>query len=376
MPDIMSLNQKTAATATVIPSDPPPPYSHTSSRLSSLFNQKIWGIAAWIWVGAITALLIVATILGGVLGARAIASDTYPDYSKINYKLQDTYYGATFFDNFNYFTGYDPTHGFVHYVDAEGSTAQNLTQVASNSSAILRVDTSDTNATTGRRSVRITSKKTYASGLFIFDIIHTPYGCATWPALWLTDPANWPENGEIDVVEAVNEGETGNHITLHTSKGCRIGKNRKRKQTGTALSYNCYNGTNDNEGCGVQGPATSFGAAFNALGGGIYAMELREEGIRVWTFPRNSIPTDIPNNAPDPSTWGTPLADFPNTECDIGNHFKDMSIVANIDLCGDWAGRQEVFQSATCVGSCSDFVAYRAEDFGEAYWEFGGWWVF
>lgn len=29
--------------------------------------------------------------------------------------------GATFFDGFDYFTGYDPTGGFVHYLDKEQS---------------------------------------------------------------------------------------------------------------------------------------------------------------------------------------------------------------------------------------------------------------
>ena len=64
-------------------------------------------------------------------------------------------------------------------------------------SAVLRVDTSKTDATTGRKSVRIESKNQYDSGLFIFDILHIPYGCDTWPSVWLTDPSNWPTNGEI-----------------------------------------------------------------------------------------------------------------------------------------------------------------------------------
>jgi hypothetical protein len=76
----------------------------------------------------------------------------------------------------------------------------NLTYTTS-STAVLRVDTSETNATTGRKSARVTSKNTYNNGLFIFDVIHSPYGCGTWSSLWLTDPANWPENGEIDVGE-------------------------------------------------------------------------------------------------------------------------------------------------------------------------------
>lgn len=75
---------------------------------------------------------------------------------------------------------------------------------------MLRVDTSDQNAANGRQSVRITSKDTWDNGLFIFDVIHTPYGCATWPALWLSDVPNWPEHGEIDVMENVNQATDGN----------------------------------------------------------------------------------------------------------------------------------------------------------------------
>ena len=72
----------------------------------------------------------------------------------------------------------------------------NLTYATPNS-ATLRVDTSETNAVTGRKSVRIESKNQYNDGLFLFDILHTPYGCGTWPSVWLADPANWPNHGEI-----------------------------------------------------------------------------------------------------------------------------------------------------------------------------------
>lgn len=67
-------------------------------------------------------------------------------------------------------------------------TPQNLTY-ASSSSAILRVDTSTEgqDAASGRYSVRVTSKLQYDSGLFILDVKHTPYGCGTWPALWLSE---------------------------------------------------------------------------------------------------------------------------------------------------------------------------------------------
>jgi hypothetical protein len=231
------------------------------------------------------------------------------------------------------------------------------------------------NASTGRFSVRISSKKQYGTdNLFIFDVKHTPMGCGTWPALWLVDENNWPANGEIDVMEAVNVvSDAQNQMTLHTSKGCSM--DVKRKETGKVLKTNCLNSTNGNAGCGVDAGESTFGTAFNNNGGGVMAMELRSAGIRMWQFARASIPTDITSGSPDPSTWGEATADFPSTHCNIGNHFKNQSIIANIDLCGSWAGTQSVY-SQSCPGTCQDQVANNNTAFTDAYWEFGAFTVY
>jgi len=241
----------------------------------------------------------------------------------------------------------------VHYVPAETaqSSQYNLTY-ASASSAVLRVDTTVDNSTvpnaeTGRFSVRITSKKQYSTGLFIFDVIHSPVGCATWPALWTSDPAHWPTNGEIDIMEAVNVvGEVPNQMTLHSSEGCSM--KAKRKQSGAAISTDCVSSSETgNDGCGVKDDVLTFGPSFNAKRGGVVAMELRSEGIRMWDWWRGAVPADITAGTPDPTTWKEASSDFPNTHCDIGSHFKNQSIIANIDLCGDWAGHQSIY-AATC----------------------------
>jgi hypothetical protein len=256
--------------------------------------------------------------------------------------------GQDFFQNFDYFTGFDPTGGFVHYVPREQAAQLNLT-FASSSSAILRVDTSVTaesepNASTGRFSVRVTSKKTYGlNNLFIFDVKHSPIGCGTWPALWLSDPSNWPTNGEIDVMEQVNvvSADAYNQMTLHTSSGCKM--DGKRKLTGKSLSTSCVNSTNNNEGCAVNAGSGTYGPTFNSNGGGILAMELRSAGIRMWQWARGEAPSDVTGGIPDPSAWGEATADFPGTNCDIGTHFRNQSIIANIDLCGQWAGDESVY---------------------------------
>ena len=109
-------------------------------------------------------------------------------------------------------------------------------------------------------------------------------------------------------------------------------------------------------------------------------MELRSDGIRIWFFPRSAIPVDISNTGstgPDPSSWGTALADFPNTSCDISSHFANMSIIANIDLCGSWAGSDSVYITQDrCPGLCTDLVASNPGAFGEAFWQFGSFKVY
>jgi hypothetical protein len=203
---------------------------------------------------------------------------------------------------------------------------------------VLKVDTSvgpgdEPDASTGRFSVRITSRQTYNGGLFLFDVKHSPFGCGTWPALWLVDPYSWPDHGEIDVMEATNQGDAGNQMTLHTTSGCSMGV--RRKQTGHAEDANCDHDANNNAGCGVKGGTDSFGDAFNRDGGGVMALEWRDEGMRMWQFARDAIPSDIASKQPNPATWGTAAADFPNTDCNIGSHFRNNSIVANINLCGE-----------------------------------------
>ena len=326
------------------------------------WDAREWRKRTWAFLAAGLIAIIVIIV---VVVVEVKKQNRYPDYTPLKYSLADTcacvppscssdsnrdaVSGTGFFDNFDYFTGYDPAQGFVHYVPAAqaDSLQYNLT-TASASSAVLKVDTTvnvDTlpaNASTGRFSVRIQSKKQYASGLFVFDVIHTPLGCATWPALWLSDPANWPANGEIDVMEAVNVlGDAQSQVTLHTAPGCSMGV--KRKESGKVLTTSCVNSTDSNAGCGVDAGVNTFGSTFNSNGGGIAAMELRSEGIRVWQFPRASIPSDISSGNPDPSTWGEATADFPNTDCDIGTHFRNQSIIANIDLCGSWAGDPKIY---------------------------------
>ena len=59
----------------------------------------------------------------------------------------------------------------------------------------------------------------------------------------------------------------------------------------------------------------------------------------MWVFPRGNgvtptAATVLAESVPNPGGWGQPLADFPSTGCDVASHFRNQSIVVNIDLCG------------------------------------------
>jgi len=99
-----------------------------------------------------------------------------------------------------FFTGTDPTHGNVNFVSQEDAQSQGLAffQPSDNATVIGVDDTSAVPNGGNRNSVRISSKKSYNSGLFIADFGAMPVGCGVWPAWWSVGP-NWPEAGEIDI---------------------------------------------------------------------------------------------------------------------------------------------------------------------------------
>lgn len=62
--------------------------------------------------------IICATVAGVVVHKKL---NQYPDYYPLTYSLVDTYAGTSFFDtsNWDYFNTWDPTGGFVHYLNYE-----------------------------------------------------------------------------------------------------------------------------------------------------------------------------------------------------------------------------------------------------------------
>eukprot|EP01113_Clastostelium_recurvatum_P037456 TRINITY_DN547_c0_g1_i2.p1 TRINITY_DN547_c0_g1~~TRINITY_DN547_c0_g1_i2.p1 ORF type:complete len:319 (-),score=43.91 TRINITY_DN547_c0_g1_i2:66-1022(-) len=282
------------------------------------------------------------------------------------YNLVDNFQGNNFFNNFDFWTGPDPTHGYVYYASESQAASWNLTQVANNV-VYISADSSSISSGSGRASVRLTSKKVYNHGLFIFDVMHMPYGCGTWPAIWTVGP-NWPYGGEIDVVEGVNQNNR-NQMTLHSGPGCTMPSNWN--QVGKTLGTDCNSLVNNNAGCAVQSDTTlSYGQGFNNNGGGVWAMQWESSGVFIWFWARGSVPANVQNGNPDPTTWGTPGASFPFAGTGPGScpssDFANHQIVIDDTFCGDWAGA--VFSQSGCPGSCTSYVQNNPQNFKQAYW--------
>ncbi|OQD92319.1 hypothetical protein PENSOL_c042G02524 [Penicillium solitum] len=287
--------------------------------------------------------------------------------SSAAYTLRDDYGTSdSFFDRFNFYTDTDPTNGFVNYVDRNTASSNGL--INTGNGVYIGVDHANIATKPGRQSIRLESTTTYKHGLVILDLAHMPSStCGSWPAFWMLG-SNWPNNGEIDIIEGVNE-QTQNQMALHTSNGCTI---NNTGFTGTLDTANCYvqaPGQSENSGCSIRSDSTqSYGTGFNNVGGGIYATEWTGSAISIWFFPSNAVPGDISSGNPNPASWGAPTARFAGS-CDINSHFNDLQIVFDITFCGDWAG--SVWNSSSCAsrgGSCVDYVQNNPTVFQETYW--------
>ncbi|KAG8722106.1 hypothetical protein FRC09_006809 [Ceratobasidium sp. 395] len=299
---------------------------------------------------------------------------TLPGLTPPNWYLSDSYQGKDFLESFTFEAMPDPTHGRVNYVDMKTAIAHNLTQCTRQGSFIMRTDSTtvlDPNGP-GRESIRLQSKKQWTNGLFVLNLNHMPVGCGTWPAYWMTQHEGWPKNGEIDVLEGVND-QIPNRSALHTINNCTI--EPTRPMTGNVLSTNCSYLNNYNEGCAVGWDRKdSYAQPLNAMGGGWFVTERTDKRISVWFWGRHdaNVPAAVKYGLPLISTkdFCAPVAVWESSStCDFPTVFGPQNVIINLTLCGDWAGQNSIFQGAGCPGTCVDFVNNNPAAFKDAYWD-------
>jgi len=311
-------------------------------------------------------------------GAGSAPTGSVPTSSP--WKLTESHEGSNFFEGWSFWNLADPTHGIVQYLDENAARSNGLLEVNGDGHAIMRVETTQ-NVSPNRKSVRIQTRSSFNGGLLIMDSIHMPTGCGTWPAFWTNGP-DWPHDGEIDIIEGVHD-YTNNQATIHTDPGCRLSSTSSDtlNMTGTVIGgTDCAALTTGNQGCGIRASSSnSFGAGFNANGGGVYAMQWDDSGLAVFFFPSGSVPADIGAGFPHPETWGPALARWPADGCDPFQYFNTHSVIFDTTLCGDWAGavwsgagipgQEESCAERTGFSTCEEYVRASGSSFDEAYWQ-------
>lgn len=202
---------------------------------------------------------------------------------------------------------------------------------------------------------------------------------------WTVGHTNYPQWGEIDILENINENTQSLHV-LHTNPGCTVAGNQGAvRQTSIQSSYNCDDqatsgpfGTSQSkyQGCAATSTtANAYGTPFNNAGGGVVVMEWTTNFIKMWTFPPNKVPANIVSGNPDTSTWGIPSFTTQGGACNMNGHFKDHNIVFDTTFCGTYAGQDYFWQQTSCYKSsptkytkCADYVTANPGAFKDAYW--------
>lgn len=406
------------------------------SASSSLKTRRRYCVTLVVGLASIAAVVSAAlyfrrqNVDGGSSGGGE-ASKRTKKYPAGPYKLVERHVGDAFFDYYTFYDGADSlgSAGYNTYVGQKRALREGLFNVTEEEDGSSSVYIKSSHVDGGfRESVRLEGKKRFEHGLFILDVDHMPTGCGVWPAWWLTDEDNWPRNGEIDVVEGINDQQVVK-TALHTSDHCDMYAHVSDywhtghwdRSTGIPDTYTGkpdFNTSMPADNCWVMAPHQwanqgcvavhekngTLGKPVNDAGGAIYVLEWdpAHKYIRSWVFRKDG---DIPANLhdvvssqdetrPDPMSWGYPYAYFAigeDTGCSA-DHFKNMRLVLNLAFCGTVAGNRFGSDCPALtkkfavknpdsgqvdpVLTCNAYVASNPKALEEAYWKIGGVYVY
>ncbi|KYK57529.1 hypothetical protein DCS_04539 [Drechmeria coniospora] len=294
------------------------------------------------------------------------------------YHLADTYdVTHNFFDKFNFMTHKDYNNGYVKYLSQEDAEKQGIAAYE-DGEVYLGVDHKRIvkAGDVGRSSFRIESKTTFKHGLLIARFTHLPdNSCGSWPAFWTLGDLEWPNGGEVNMLEGWNMDKS-NKPVIHVGPESKYGRCMIEGSNSTASirSFNCdnqYENKQKNQykfqGCG----ASDSKAPFADPKGGIYAMEWTSDFIKLYSWRTGSEPANVGQDSPDTSTWGMPSMFLKNENCDIDRHFTNQRIILDIAFCGNPVA-QDVFWGQGCKAKtkeavCADYVGKNPADFKDTY---------
>jgi Glycosyl hydrolases family 16 len=419
-----------------------------SRRLRSVLVGAVV-LAATVW-GTIVLLRQTVDGIRKLLPPSKAANGTHRPASTTNltgpYKLVERQVGASLFQYYDFLDGADSlgSAGFNVYVGADRAKETDLARVEvddEDGEEYVILSSSEGDKSTGfmRESIRLEGKRRWNRGLFIVDVKWMPSGCGVWPAFWLTDEDDWPNHGEIDVVEGVNEQSVAK-TALHTRESCSMYAHvPPYASTGYWDSAtgipNTWTGQPDlntsvpadncwvlaphqwaNQGCvAISSEPDTIGRPFNVRGGGVYVLEWdpANQYMKSWVFPADE---GIPENLeaaidsasreptsesafddvvrPDPSSWEKlPYAYFAigeTTGCSA-DHFQNHRLIFNLAFCGAVSGNRFLSDCPELsrkflvmdkqgnpdpVATCNAYIASNPTELKEAYWKVRGVYVY
>ena len=180
---------------------------------------------------------------------------------------------------------------------------------------------------------------------------------------WTFGP-DWPNNGEIDIIEGVN-GQNQNFMTLHTGSSCTL--NGGGDGLLQPFTKDCNANHDSNAGCSFHDPdPNSYGDGFNSAGGGVFAMEWTANSISIWRWSQGSQPGDALGDSPNPSSWGKPSANWAasDADCNLQSSLSQHNIIFDTTFCGSWGGA--VYDGG--LDACQSFVSNNPDAFANTYW--------
>lgn len=408
----------------LLPHDEESHLSIDSNTVSSLQQRRHFCKAA---IG--TSLLLAITVLWHSLQSQQQQEQFFNNNNNSKhtgpFRLIELQQGQDLLEYYDFLDGPDSvgSAGFQTYVNRQRAHELGLLNVHPDGALIMK---SAPNSGQQRFSIRLEGKRRFERGLFLLHVDHIPAGCGTWPAFWLTDEDNWPDNGEIDVVEGVND-QTNVKTALHTSESCSMyAQVPPYAQTGkwdrSSGIPNTFTGILDNEtsvpadncwvmaphqwanqGCVVTHPHNNtLGTPFNQQGGGVYVLDWDPDHgyIKSWVFPQSlGYPSNLEQAmatansdqpvAPNPDAWNqAPYAYFAigaNSSCSA-DHFSNMRLIFNLAFCGTVAGNRfardcpelasRFAVQGDVVATCNAYIASEPDALDEAYWKIQGVYVY
>ncbi|CAI6334847.1 unnamed protein product [Periconia digitata] len=314
-----------------------------------------------------------------LLAGAALISSTV---AQAPYGLKWNFNSTNFFDEFQFVESPDTafTNGFANYVGQDEAVGSGLAKIANNK-VRLGVDTTNTYAasSTGRKSVRLQSWGYFDNGLLVADFEHVPAaGCGMWPAFWVYQGETSATYSEIDILENVNRESRNSHSFYTSEATCSV--NRVIPST-SERTENCHYDGGDGQGCSYSADAGTFGQGFND-GYKVIALQVEEDGIKIWHFKKGQVPADLSGNNPAPQSWSQkPSVHLTPKNCDFRRAWRMFHVVINITFCGGWAGDEggmwankgsgdKSCRDQTGQGSCKSWVGGNPSDFKNTYFEF------